>query len=230
MNLKVSPLYILAFFFLVFLVQEVHDWSHVLAIRALCHCWPLRSFGAWVMCGSPSSGQHAVISAAGPLINIIFLLFGWSLLYSENSVEENSLGVALVFAALPFNNLVGAFTHSSDITQCVQWLQRHGPNSNRGFANGMGLVITLLFNVPPLIRAFRRLPGYKGRLIVFPLMFFLPGWIYLLCNSKLNKFLIGPDTGQWHAYALVGGWFVVLLVGWILTRRKLLGLIRELTL
>jgi hypothetical protein len=230
MNLKAPPLYILAFLLLTFLVQEVHDWAHVLAVRVTCHCWPVRDFGFWALCGSPSSGQHALISIAGPVINVVLLLTGWSLLHPENSTEEHSLGVALVFAALPLKNLVEGFGGYSDITDCIRWLQRHGPMSNQGFSRGLGLVIVLLLNVPALLRAFFRLPGYKGKLIAFPLLFLLPDWLDRLSNRQLNKWLIAPDTGQWHAYALVGGWLLVLAIGFFLTRRQLKRLIRELSL
>src|SRR5580692_5853084 len=106
MKLKAPPLYILSFLMLVFLVHEIHDWAHILTVRVTCHCWPVD----WVLCGSPSSGQHTLISFAGPLINVVMFWAGWSLLNPENSVEEHSLGVALVFAALPFANLIAAFT------------------------------------------------------------------------------------------------------------------------
>jgi hypothetical protein len=230
MNLKAPPLYILSFLLLVFLVQDLHDWAHILAVRVTCHCWPVRTFGAWVLCGSPSAGQHALISIAGPMINVVLLLTGWSLLNPENSVEEHSLGVALVFAALPLNNLIGAFGGGGDITDCVRWFQRHGPNSNRHFASGLGLVIVLLLNVPPLVRAFLRLPGYKGKLIAFPLLLLLPGWLDQLWNRQLNRWFIGPETSQWAAYAEVGAWLLVLVIGFFLTRRQLKGLIRELSL
>jgi hypothetical protein len=230
MNLKAPPLYILAFLLLAFLVQEIHDWAHVLAVRVTCHCWPLREFGSWILCGSPSAGQHALISVAGPLIDVVLLLTGWSMLNAENSPEEHSLGIALVFAALPWNNLIEGFRGYSDITDCIRWLQRHGPMSNQGFARGFGLVIVLLLNVPALIRAFIRLPGYKGKGIAFPLLLLLPAWLNRLWNRQLNKWLIGPDTGQWHAYALVGGWLLVLAIGFFLTRKQLKGLIRELSL
>ena len=230
MNLKAPPLYILSFLLLVFLTQEVHDWAHVLAVRVTCHCWPVREFGRWVLCGSPSSGQQALIAVAGPLIDVVLLLTGWSLLDQENSTDDWSLGIALVFAALPWNNLFEAFRGYGDVTDCVRWLQRHGPMSNRHFATVFGLVIVLILNLPPLIRAFLRLPGYKGRLIAFPLLLLLPGWLDHLVNRQLNKWLIGPDSGQWHAYALVGAWALLLFAGFLLTRRRLKGLIRELSL
>lgn len=230
MNLKLHPLYILAFLLLVFLVQEIHDWSHILAVRVTCHCWPGRSFGGWVLCGSPSNGQHALISIAGPLINIVLFWAGWSLLDAENSVEENSVGVALVFAAMPLNNLIAAFTGGGDITDAIRFIQRHGPNSNHALATGIGLIVQLLIILPALLRAFFRLPGYKGKLIAFPLIFLLPGWLEKLWYRQLNRWFIGPDTPWERAYLYLGIWLVVLLVGFVLTRRQLKGLIKELSL
>src|ERR1700722_9685768 len=230
MNLKAPPLYILSFLLLIFLVQEVHDWAHILAVRVTCHCWAIRTFGSWVLCGSPSPGQHALIAVAGPLVNAILLLTGWSLLHPENPVEENSIGVALVFAALPLNNLIAAFTGGGDITETVRWMQRHGYYSSVGFAKGLGLVIVLLLNIPALIRAFGALPGYKGRAIAFPLMLLLPGWLIKIGNKQLGRWFIGPDTTQFQVYIYTGIWFGVLLIGFFFLRRQLKGLISELTL
>ena len=230
MNLKAPPLYILSFLLLVFLVHEFHDWAHVLAVRATCHCWPLRLFDSWELCGTPSPGQHALIALAGPLINVVLLVTGYNLLHVENPVEDHSLGVALVFAALPLGLLIDAFQGAGDITDCIRWLQRHGPNSNRHFASVLGLVIQLVVIVPAVVRAFSRLPGYKGKLIAFPLLFLLPGWLERLWSRELNHWFVRPDTSFWQAYAYVGGWFVLLAVGVILLRRQLTGLIRELSL
>jgi hypothetical protein len=230
MNLKAPPLYILSFLVLLFLVQDVHDWAHMLVVRVTCHCWPVRMFGSWLLCGSPSPGQHALISVAGPLVNAILLLTGWALLHPENPVEENSLGVALVFAALPLNNLIAGFTGGGDITETIRWMQRHGFDSNVGFAKKLGLVIVLLLNVPALVRAFLALPGFKGRAIAFPLFFLLPGWLIKLWSAQLNRWFIGPETTWLQTYIYTGIWSGLLVVGFILTRRQLKGLIRELSL
>jgi hypothetical protein len=229
MNLKAPPLYVLSFLLLVFLVHECHDWAHILAVRVTCHCWAIRVFGSMELCGTPSPGQHALILFAGPLINVVLLWAGWSLLDEENSVEEHSLGVAFVFAALPLNDLIVAFTGGGDITGGIRWIQKHGPLSNHGFVSRMGLLIELLIIVPALVRAFLRLPGYKGKLIAFPLLFLLPGWLDKLWNEQLNRWFIGPDTTQPHIYIYTGVWFAVVLVGFFLTRLQLKGLIRELS-
>ena len=230
MNLKTPPLYILSFLLLVFLVQDVHDWAHVLAVRVTCHCWPERMFGSWVLCGSPSGGQHALISVAGPLINVALFLTGWALMDIENSVEEHSLGIALFFAAMPWTNLIAACRGGCDITDFIRWIQRHGPTSNHALVSRIGLIVQLLIIVPGLIRAFLRLPGYKGKLIAFPLLLLLPAWLERLWYAQLNKWFLGPDTGLWQAYTYVGAWSVLVAVGFFLLRRQLKGLIRELSL
>jgi hypothetical protein len=230
MNLKAPPLYILSFLMLVFLVHECHDWAHILAVRATCHCWPVRTFGDWVLCGSPSSGQHALILFAGPLVNAVLFWAGWSLLDEENSVEEHSLGIAFVFAALPLNNLIAAFSGGGDITEGIRWIQKHGPLSNHGLVSRMGVLIQLLIIGPALVRAFLRLPGYKGKLIAFPLLFLLPGWLDKLWNGQLNRWFIGPDTTQLNAYIYTGVWFVILLISFFFIRLQLKGLIKELSL
>jgi hypothetical protein len=109
-------------------------------------------------------------------------------------------------------------------------IQRHGPNSNHGLATGIGLIVQLLIILPGLVRAFLRLPGYKGKLIAFPLLLLLPGWLERLWNQQLTRWFIGPDTPWKHAYLCVGIWGIVLLAGFFLTRRQLKGLIKELSL
>jgi hypothetical protein len=230
MNLKVPPLYLLSFLILVFLVHEFHDWAHWLMVRATCHCWGKRIFDGWEICGSPTYSQHALISIAGPCVNYVLLWAGWLLLHPDNSTEQTSLGCALIFACLPLNNLMAAFSGGGDLTDCIRWMQPHGFNSNRHFASMLGLVLGLFLILPPLIRAFLRLPGYKGKLIAFPLLFLLPGWLDRLWNRQLNHWLIPPGTSQEQAYIKVLSWLVLLLIGWFLTRKQLKRLIVELSL
>jgi hypothetical protein len=230
MKLKVPPLYILSFLFLAFLVHESGDWAHALMVRVTGHCWGRRDFGGWDFCGLITYAQHAFVYIPAPLINALLLWVGWGLLHPENSTEENSIGCALVFACLPFNMLLGAAGGSGDLIDSLRWMQQHGPGSNQHFVRVTGLVIALLLIVPPVLRTFFRLPGYKGKLIVFPLFFFLPGLLVRLWDRQLNHWLIMPDTTQYQAYLYVLGWFILLFAGWFFTRRQLKGLMEELSL
>jgi hypothetical protein len=190
----------------------------------------MRMFDAWDFCGSPSVGQRALVLVAGPLVFYVLLWVGWLLLHPDNPTDQISLGCALVFACLPLNNLMAAFAGGGDLTDCIRWMQRHGPNSNRHFATMLGLLLGLLLIVPPLQRAFFRLPGYKGKLIAFPLLFLLPGWLDRLWNRQLNHWFIPTGTSQEQAYIRVIGWLILLLIGWFLTRKQLKRLITELSL
>lgn len=230
MNLKLSAWHILAFLILLLLVQQLHDWAHVLTVRVTCHCWAARTFDGWQICGYPSPGQHALISISGPLINFALLWIGWALLHPESPVEENSVGVALVFVAQPLNLLIAAFKGGGDLTDALRWVQRHGPASNYHFVSRLGLLLTLLLVIPPLVRAFKRLPGYQGRAIAFPLLFLLPPWLEHLWHRQMTHWFITDNTTWLHAYILVGAWTVLLLIGCVLTARWLRKLIWELSL
>jgi hypothetical protein len=230
MNLKLSPLHILSFLILLFLVQQLHDWTHILAVRVTCHCWGQRIFESWEICGSPSSGQHALIAISGVLINFALLWVGWSLLHPEGSTEENSIGIALVFAAQPWDNLVAAFRGGGDLTESLRWIQQHGPMSNQHFVTRLGLFLMLLLVIPPLVRAFIQLPGYKGKLIAFPLLLLVSGWLTRWWSRQLTHWFIPADATMSTTYIAVGVWTLLLAVGCFFTARWLKGFIRELSL
>jgi hypothetical protein len=233
MKLKVTPLYILSFLCLVFLVHEVHDWAHALVARLICDCWGSRIFDGWDFCAgcSVSSGEQALPTIAGPIINFVLLWIGWGRLHPDSPAEDKSWGIALIFAALPWNILLAAASGGGDLTSAMRFMQQHGPNSNHQWVSKWGFLITLVLTVPPIVRAFIQLPGYQGKLIVFPLMLLVPGWVDRQVVGKLlNHWLIPPGTSQNQAYFWVLAWLVLVLAGWFFTRRKLEGLVNELSL
>ena len=92
------------------------------------------------------------------------------------------------------------------------------------------LVLMLLLVIPPLVRAFMRLPGYKGKLLAFPLLFLLPGWLTRSWSRQLTHWFIPTDATMTGTYVAVGIWTVLLAVGCFFTARWLRDFIRELTL
>lgn len=233
MKLKLTPLYILAFLFLLFLVHEVHDWSHTLMARAVCPCWGRRIFDGWDFCPGyeVSSGQRALALIAGPIINYLLLWIGYGLLEPENPLDMQSLGCSLVFATLPLNGLLAAFSGGGDLTNTIRLFQQHGIATNHRLVTIMGLLLVVALTVPPLVRAFLCLPGYQGKWLVFPILFLVPGWLdHQLVGKWLNAWLIAPDATQAYAYAVVGGWGCLMLLGWFLTRHYLEDLMSELSL
>jgi hypothetical protein len=233
MNLKLSPLYLLSFMILVFLVHELHDWAHTLVARAVCSCWGMRVFDGLAFCPDcfPSAGERALETVAGPVINFILLWIGYSLLNEDSQLREQSLGCTIVLACLPLNILLAATSGGGDLTNAIRWLEPHDAQNNPHFVSLLGLLIAVALTVPPLVRAFLRLPGYRGKLIVFPILLIVPGWLdHWLVNIGLNKWLIKPGTSQSQAYMWVIAWLILLLIGWFFTRRQPAGLMREITI
>src|SRR3984957_7064153 len=117
MNLKLTPLYLLSFLILIFLVHELHDWAHTLVARAVCPCWGMRVFDGGDFCSVcfASAGERALASVAGPAVNFIFLWIGWSLLNEDNQLDEQSLGCTIVLACLPLNLLLAATAGGGDV-------------------------------------------------------------------------------------------------------------------
>jgi hypothetical protein len=229
MNLKLSPLYLLSFLILVFLVHEVHDWAHVLMARAVCSCWGMRVFDGFQFCPDcfPSAGERALTTIAGPVINFILLWIGWSLLNEDNQLDEQSLGITIVLACLPLNILLAATAGGGDLTNAIRWLESRAAQNNPHFVSLLGLLIAVVLTVPPLVRAFLRLPGYQGKFILFPILLLVPGWLDHWVTIGLNRWLIKPGTDQATAYACVIAWLILLLIGWFFTRRQPAGLMRE---
>ncbi|MBS1603459.1 MAG: hypothetical protein JST42_12385, partial [Bacteroidetes bacterium] len=124
MKLKLSPLYILCLLALTFFVQEVHDWAHTLTAWLTTGCWGPRGFGSWAFCQENAPfGKRVLAIMAGPLVNFTVL---WSGLQRMNADEENvvehSIGISMVFAALPLNSLLAAFQGGGDLTTALRFL------------------------------------------------------------------------------------------------------------
>jgi hypothetical protein len=163
---------------------------------------------------------------AGPLINFIIIWAGWQRMTAdEDDQVEHSVGVSMVFAALPFNSLLAALQGGGDPTTALRFLFPHG---NHRFLSLVGLVIVSMICIPPLIKAFVVLPWWAGKLFYFPVFLVLPGILdQWLIGKMLNRWLIPPGTTQAAAYEWVMGWTLLMMVIWLLTRSRLKKLISD---
>jgi hypothetical protein len=165
------------------------------------------------------------------VINFILLWIGWSLLNEENQLDEQSLGCTLVLACLPLNILVGATSGGGDLTNAIRWFEPRDAHNNPHFVSLLGLLIAAALTIPPVVRAFLRLPGYLGKFVVFPILLLVPGWLdHQVVGIGLNRWLIKPGTDQATAYAWVIAWLILLLTGWFFTRFQPSKLMREMTI
>jgi hypothetical protein len=176
-----------------------------------------------------SNGQKALATLAGPIINLLVLYSGWRMMANEDSLAEQSIGCSLVLATLPLAMLWAALTGGGDITNGLHLLfssTRHVNRISPRTLSICGLVITLIFVVPALLRAFALLPGGPGKVVFFPVFALAPIWIdRFVVGNLLNRLLVG--SSQTQAYFWVIGWTVVTFTGWLLTRRAMTRLVTD---
>ena len=227
MKIKLTVLYVLSFFSLVFLVHELHDWAHVLVARALCGCWGTRAFDAWTPClYCRASSRELVLSwVAGPLVNYIFIWTGWLFMDPQLELDRRCLGFSLVFAALPFPRLLGALAGGGDETTSLRLFFQHTDGSNAHQVTLAGLLLVGVLTLPALQRAFLSLPGGWLKGLVFPAFLLLPGLLdRWLVGHELNKLIVKdmlvedrlPGTSL-----VVVAWLFLLLLLCLFTSRSL---------
>jgi len=228
MKVKLTPLSILSFFSLVFLIHEIHDWAHFLTAASFCGCLGNRAFDLWAPCTlcNSSTGGLALATLAGPLVNTIILWSGWMMMHPDNSPEKQSVGYCMVFAALPLPRIMAALVGGGDETWALRQLFQRGPSSNHHFVAGAGLVIILVLCVPPLIRAFMVVAGWIQRIVFFALFLVLPGMVdHWLVGKELNKLMaegfLSHQILRGGAQLFLFVWLAFVLTLYLLTRKSL---------
>ena len=229
MKIKLSLQYFIAFFTLVFLVHEIHDWAHVLVARAFCGCWGTRAFDSWTPCVSCLHGGRGVIPAtiAGPAVNYIIIWWGLALMFPEEPPQRQSLGFSLIMAALPLPRILGACSGGGDETSTMRQLFQHPGGSNPYIVAAAGLLIVLLLNIPALVRIFFLMPKWWGKLLVLPAFLVIPPMVdHWLVSVELNKLLA---EGMFSRLIMRGVpqaivfWLFFLIVIFLLTCRSLVS-------
>ncbi len=232
MKLKLTPVYVISFLSLVFLVHELHDWAHLIAARLICGCAGARTFDHWTFCGNCDAivELQALALFAGPLVSYATIWTGWWLMDPRSSPKRKSLGFSLFFSALPFARIWAAVQGGGDETLGLRQIFQHDDGSNRHIIALAGLLLVLSLTIVPLIRAIKILPGLLPRILVFVPFLLLPIFpdqyvVGKLMNRLLaNGFLDGPfETG---IPLLVIVWFLFLSVVLLFTRKSLSNLFK----
>ena len=228
MKVKLTPIYLLGFFSLVFLIHEIHDWAHFILSATYCGCMGYRAFDSWSVCitCATSASAFALATLVGPLVNYIVIWSGWALMHPENPSEKQSIGFSMVFAALPFPRIMGALAGGGDETSALRQLFQRPNGSNHYFVAGAGLLIVLALCLPALIRTFVLVTGWVERIIILPAFLVLPGLVdHWLVSGELNRLL---NKGVLDHRMLRGGtqlfvfvWLGVVLALYLLTRKSL---------
>jgi hypothetical protein len=230
MKVKLTPLSVLTFFCLVFLIHEIHDWAHFLTAASFCGCLGNRAFDYWAPCPlcNSSTGGLALATLAGPLVNYIILWSGWMMMHPDNSPEKQSVGYSMVFAALPLPRIMAALVGGGDETWALRQLFQRTPGGggNHHFIAGAGLAIVLVLCLPPLIRAFMLVAGWIQRIAFFAVFLVLPGMVdHWLVGKELNalmaKGFLSHQLLRGGAQSLLFVWLAVILILYLLTKKSL---------
>jgi hypothetical protein len=228
MKIKLTPVNLLCFFSLVFLIHEIHDWAHFITANAFCGCLGFRAFDRWAtcdVCSTASPTGFAMAGLAGPLVNYLAMWTGWGLMQAENPPEKQSIGFCLVYAALPLPKIMAALAGGGDETASFRLLFQHPGGSNHYFVAAAGLLVVVLLCLPPLIRTFMIVTGWVQRAILLPAFFVLPALAdHWLVGGQMNKLL---NSGVMSRPILRGGtqllvvvWLALLLVVYLLSRKS----------
>jgi len=223
MKLKLTPIYILSFLCLYFFVMELHDWLHASVAALVSGNWGPRGFDRWQIGGplSVSNGQRALATLAGPLVNFVVIWIGWIKMSNRDSLADQSLGCNLVLAAQPMAMLWAAFTGGGDLTNGLKLLFSHYDAIYHHLLATIGLLLMVVICIPALIKVFILLPSWGAKFIYFPIFLFVPTLLHRLVTKELDGLLQRYEPDESLAYALVFFWTVLLLAGYLYTRRRL---------
>lgn len=216
MELRFSLRFAWALFLLTLLLGEAHEQAHIQFGRWVCGCYGGRDFSAWagcIQCGSPAWAPFS--SLTGPLFTYAVIWLGAWLAWRGRSKLREVIGLALVFAALPFARIVTVLTGSGDEAAFFRQMIGPGPGA-------MVLAVLLVFLMcwPPILVACSRLaPRRRGAwvaaLCVLPL-FAQGAYVRLFMNKVLDhEVLASPSIAGTPALILVHTAVVAAVFMWV---------------
>lgn len=221
-RIRVTPTSIAAFLCLTLLLVEAHEQVHALATRLLCGGWAPRVFDNVLPYAGCANARLAIVDIAAPLFSYAGMAVG-AVLMRRTAPREQALGFRLLFASLPFGRvlpqIVTAFVAQSTADEYSFVHRLAGAALGRPGAGAVATLLALLFTVPPLLVAWRRLApqgrprlfaGFYGLTLLF-VVAWLIGMNALLASGVLAS-LGGPAwPGPVIAHAaLVGALLLVL--------------------
>ena len=221
MTLNLTPRFLLAFVALMFVMHEAHEIVHTSVARLICGAWGERDFNVWGICEGCAEAHPWVLAAtfAGPLFTFALIWVGAALLKPTNTNRQKSLGLALVFANMPFARILTATMGGGDeVFGLTKLLHNHA------LAWAIGLPAILLICAVPLYRAFRTIEN-RARVALFLLFFLAPTALDLVVvlgglNSLLEK---GVLSQYWilGSPVLVTAWTALVTATFFFTRHSI---------
>jgi len=204
MELKFGWKYALAFLALNGVVSELHEQAHITTGRLLVGCYGPRDFNVWQPCAAHPNPVPWAASVAGPLFSYAVMWLGVWLLLRGAQATRRALGLALIFAPLPFARVFTALAGGGDEkTFLTLWLE------SPGLARVLAIVLTLVACGLPVYYAWRALSNRHRGWIVAGLCVLPMLAVYAYKFKILNTLLL---QGLWADPPVLGTPPIVLAV------------------
>ncbi len=169
-----------AFLAFQFLCGQAHELVHHGTARLVCGAWGTMTFDYFHL---PESGKGHPLALwstfAGPALTYALMLLSAWLMGRARSDRSRAFGLLLCFANLPMGRLASVVTgHGDEMVLARAWLG--GP-----WAWPLAILLALALVAPPLVAAWRTLPG-RGRGWAFAGLLMLP----LLADVLLKRMFL----------------------------------------
>lgn len=187
MELRFNWRFAFALFALTLLMGEGHEQAHIQFARWACGCYGARDFSLWGSCEACASPSLAVLATLmGPLFTDAACWLGAALLARGRSPARRSVGLALVFAPLPFARIFTVLTGSGDEQTFLRAVLGAGPA-----ASALAVLLVALTCLPPLLIAASKLAP-RRRVACVVALCLLPmlaqgAWVRLVMNGLLAR-------------------------------------------
>ncbi|MEZ3165107.1 hypothetical protein ABNG03_04955 [Halorubrum sp. RMP-47] len=217
LQFNVSAFWAIAFTALLFVHNEVHEISHTGVGRLICGAWGPRNFNSWQL-ACRETPEIVLAPIAGLVFSYGLMWIGYYVIKALDSPSKKSVGLCLIFAAMPFGRIYTVAQSGGDEMVILRGVF---PEMNSLLRLAIGLSIVLVFIIPPLHQAFvtlphqRQLMAFVGFLLVPYVLFEI---IVLRVANPLLEQGVLASTGVLGSPVFVnvwtGFWVLMLILSW----------------
>ncbi len=186
MKIRITIKYLVAMFFLMLLLGELHEQVHINTGYLICGGYGERDFNVWKTtadCNLPNWSFLA--TAVGPIFSYLVMWTGVILLLKATSNNYKAIGMSLIFAPLPFARIFSAVQGGGD--EKVFFLKLFEGYVTKPNGKILAAIFVTAICLPPLLIAWSKI---KNRF----------AWLYVVGFSILPLFVLG-----FYVFGLLNG-------------------------
>lgn len=207
----------IAFVALLFVHNELHEISHTAVGRLICGAWGPRNFNSWRL-ACEKTPEIVLAPIAGLVFTYGLMWIGYYLIQLRNAPSKTSVGLCLIFAAMPFGRI---YTVSQSGGDEMVILRGAFPELDPLLRLAVGVTTVLTLVTPPLYQAFstlpqgRRVPLFAGLLLIPYILF--ETLVLRVANPLLGQGVLASEGilgSPLFVNVWTGFWILVLVISW----------------